>query len=303
MWCKSVFPNFLCCTLLQLLVCSLSLVSPSAYFVHGGSLSYSRDVLYGLQYTNACCESTVSGIPMELTRCYYNNTEQKAFAKRRKRGKRGGVKQRLRRRPNRLPLPSIVLSNVRSLCNKLDELNALVKYDRALQDTNLFCFTESWLGDNVDDNSVVLEGFSIVRSDRSLDSNKTKGGGICCYVNKRWCSDITVYNKECTPDVELLSVSLRPYYLPREFGCIKVLVVYIPPDGNAVRAADYIAEQVNASSVRSPNSPVFVLGDFNHCRLNRVLPNYRQYVTCTTRGYKVALTLPIGTFSLNQRKT
>lgn len=36
----------------------------------------------------------------------------------------------------------------------------------------------------------------------------------------------------------------------------------------------------------SPDSPVLILGDFNACRLNKILPTYQQYVTCTTRGDK-----------------
>ncbi len=40
----------------------------------------------------------------------------------RKRSRRGGVRQRLRRRGNKTPLPSMILSNVRSLYSKIDEL-------------------------------------------------------------------------------------------------------------------------------------------------------------------------------------
>ena len=33
----------------------------------------------------------------------------------------------------------------------------------------------------------------------------------------------------CTPDIELLTVSVRPYYLPREFTNVFLSVLYIPP--------------------------------------------------------------------------
>ena len=36
----------------------------------------------------------------------------------------------------------------------------------------------------------------------------------------------------------------------------------------------------------SPDSPVLILGDFNACRLNKILPTYQQYVKFTTRGDK-----------------
>ncbi|KAJ8364456.1 hypothetical protein SKAU_G00132870 [Synaphobranchus kaupii] len=43
---------------------------------------------------------------------------------RRKRGRRGGIRNRLRRRYTRPPLPSIILSKLRSLNNKVDEIRA-----------------------------------------------------------------------------------------------------------------------------------------------------------------------------------
>ena len=49
--------------------------------------------------------------------------------RKKKRGSRGGVRNILKKRGCRLPLPAITLSNVRSLQNKMDELSALTKYD------------------------------------------------------------------------------------------------------------------------------------------------------------------------------
>lgn len=44
-------------------------------------------------------------------------------------GSRGGVRHRLWRYRSRLPLPVITLSNVRSACNKLDELTVRAEHD------------------------------------------------------------------------------------------------------------------------------------------------------------------------------
>lgn len=44
-----------------------------------------------------------------------------------RRGRRGGVRVRCRRRGARLPLPMCVVGNVRSVRNKFDELSALCK--------------------------------------------------------------------------------------------------------------------------------------------------------------------------------
>ncbi|KAI5093844.1 epidermal growth factor receptor kinase substrate 8-like protein 3 [Silurus meridionalis] len=64
---------------------------------------------------------------------------------RRPRGKRAGVRNRLRARTHRAPLPSILLASVQSLENKLDNLRARVKFQRDIRDCNLLCFTETWL--------------------------------------------------------------------------------------------------------------------------------------------------------------
>ena len=46
-------------------------------------------------------------------------------------------------------LPSVITGNVRSIANKVDELAALVKYDRLYRQCSLICHTESWLTDSV----------------------------------------------------------------------------------------------------------------------------------------------------------
>lgn len=82
--------------------------------------------------------------------------------KKRKRGKKGGVRQRLRRKQlTCIPLPSMILGNVHTLRNKLDELQGNV---RSLQDYRNSCviaLTESWLTEEVLDNDLCIDGFGI----------------------------------------------------------------------------------------------------------------------------------------------
>ena len=106
---------------------------------------------------------------------------------------------------------------------------------------------------------------------------------MCLYVNERWCKNVIVREQLCTPDIELLSVSLRPLYLPREFPQLFVTVVYIHPKANVDRAAQHICDVTQKLDSLSPDAPKFVLGDFNQCKLNKCLPTYQQYVTCPTR--------------------
>ncbi len=98
--------------------------------------------------------------------------------RRRKRGKRAGVLVRLRRRPLRPPLPTILLANVQSLDNKLCELRARISYQRETRDCCIICLTETWMSAVVPDSAIELTGFSVHRSDRTKElTGKSRGGG------------------------------------------------------------------------------------------------------------------------------
>ena len=97
---------------------------------------------------------------------------------------------------------------------------------------------------------------------------------------------MTVRENICTPNIELLSVSLRPFYLPREFPQIFITVVYIHPKANNVIASNTVSDVVQGLQNISPEAPNFILGDFNHVSLKKTLPNFYQYITCPTRQHK-----------------
>lgn len=80
-------------------------------------------------------------------------------------------------------------------------------------------------------------------------------------------------------------MSFRPYYLPREFGQITIILVYVPGPNFAL-AAECIAASYNRALCNSADDPVFLLGDFNKCNVSTLLPNLEQYVTCPTRLVK-----------------
>ncbi|KAK1896784.1 Autophagy-related protein 9 [Dissostichus eleginoides] len=83
-----------------------------------------------------------------------------------RRGKRGGLRAKLRLNPNRPALPSIFLANVRSLANKLDELKIWTLTQRRLMDRSLMFFSETWLSSIVPNGVVDLQGRTVFRADR-----------------------------------------------------------------------------------------------------------------------------------------
>ena len=117
--------------------------------------------------------------------------------------------------------------------------------------------------------------------DRTSNSQKSKGGGLALYVNEKWCNNITPKKDHCCPNLELLSVSLRPKYLPREFTNIFITIVYIPPSADKDAAADLIKDTINNLADEKPESLQIILGDMNRCEIS--LPGFKQHVTCATR--------------------
>lgn len=90
----------------------------------GTQFLYTRCDLLSLRYAPARGPG-----PEALPACIWNRQSptSKQDNRKKKRGSRGGIRNRLRRRGSRLPLPAITLSNVRSLHNKMNELSALTK--------------------------------------------------------------------------------------------------------------------------------------------------------------------------------
>ena len=161
------------------------------------------------------------------------------------------------------------------------------------------CYTETWLTDAGRDSHVNIEGFSLFRSDRTKDSCKKIRGGLCLFLNEKWChrNHLAVKQKVCTPNVEMLTVSVRPYYLPREFPHVLVTTVYVPSSANANDAVDVISSHMHDFETSAPGVFKIITGDFNHCSHKTSTMNYLQhvkvlhrkivYLTSATRMFKM----------------
>ncbi len=87
----------------------------------------------------------------------------------------------------------------------------------------MFIFTETWLNDNIPDSAIQLNRLTYYQADRDTAlSGKTRGGGLCVYINKEWCNNAAVVSKHCSSLVEFMVVKCRPFYLPREFTAIVI---------------------------------------------------------------------------------
>ncbi len=120
----------------------------------------------------------------EVNKVHLNNRRRR----KKQRGRRAGIRNRLRERAHSPPLPSILLANVQSLENKMDDLRARISLQWDIQDCNILCLTETWLTPSVPDTAVrPSDNFSVLRMDRTAGAGKNKGGGVCFMINKKWC--------------------------------------------------------------------------------------------------------------------
>ena len=111
----------------------------------------------------------------------------------------------------------------------MDELTVLTWHQTDFRECNIMVRTETWLTELTPGTDTNLDGFQLRRADRTAESGKGKRGGLAVFVNDRCCNSahITVKEQVCAKDI--LAVSMRPYYLPREFTQVIVFTVYIPP--------------------------------------------------------------------------
>lgn len=240
---------------------------------HAG-IVYTRDQLIALRHTTLLAGERPT-IPEEL--------------KRRRRGCRAGLKRRKEKRKFKPFIPAVITGNVRSLANKVDELEALIRTQREYRESSIVCLTETWLHEQIPDSNVTIPGFQTVRADRdTIATGKKKGGGLAVLVNNRWChpGHVTVKHRVCSPDIELVAVGLRPYYLPREFTSVFAINVYIPPSGNAEAACDVIHTVTAGLQTQHPGAFIIITGDFKHASLSSTLPTFFQFVKCATRENK-----------------
>ncbi|KAK3508723.1 hypothetical protein QTP70_004266 [Hemibagrus guttatus] len=170
----------------------------------------------------------------------------------------------------------------------MDKLLLLSRTNKDFSNSAALCFTESWLNDTIPDNALNLPGFQLFRADWVTESaGKSRGGGTCFYINKRWCTDVTALKKMCCPDLEAFSINCKPFYSPREFSSFILVSVYIPTQAHMSSALQHLADQIPHTEQQHPDSVIIILGDFNKANLSHELPKFKQHISCPTRDQNI----------------
>ena len=151
-------------------------------------------------------------------------------------------------------LPSILLSNARSLFNKFDEIELRINQYKP----SIIVFIETWLSDEVPDAAIALEGFSTFRNDRN-----SRGGGIVCYLRDHFTATIFRVTTLSSCDSEHLCIYVQDFNLV-------VLAVYHPFWENSTAdeaLTTLIIHYVDSAFVQfGSDLRILLCGDFNGFR-------------------------------------
>lgn len=160
-------------------------------------------------------------------------------------------------------VPSLLISNTRSLTRKVDELEWVARHNNA----DVICVTESWLTDDIPDSAIAMDDFIVFRKDRS----QARGGGLVVYVN---CTiPCKVLSQFVSPNntSECLWLQLRPRRLPRSVSSVLLAVIYHPPHATSQDNNDlynHVQTTTDSYSLDHPECLVCVVGDFNPTSTN-----------------------------------
>ncbi|KAG5889254.1 hypothetical protein JTB14_025514 [Gonioctena quinquepunctata] len=155
----------------------------------------------------------------------------------------------------------IATLNVRSLFTGFDCLKNLIFEN----DFDVVVITETWLSPDIQDDTVRIQGYGVVRRDRL-----NRGRGIAIYY-KAFLSLEVLENNDSDHTLEQLWVMLRI-----QNNCIGLGGVYRPPHTNVL---DSIAALENTISLHYPSVDGIILaGDINLNILNTSNNNTAQFL-------------------------
>jgi hypothetical protein len=103
-------------------------------------------------------------------------------------------------------VPAFFLSNVMSLAPKIDEVREVFRRRGKFQ---FISIVETWLHNHIHDNVVNLQGYSLIRKDRTSGQH----GGVCMYIED--AIDFERLDEISNDLFEVLWINMRMSRLPR----------------------------------------------------------------------------------------
>ena len=179
-------------------------------------------------------------------------------------------------KPGEAFVPSILLSNVMSLAQKIDE----IRHCTANANLDLIYLTQTWLQERVHDNVVSINGFNLVRLDRRTGAH----GGVCTYIKDSF--QFSLFDDLTDFSFEVLWIKICPTRLPRGLSSIVVGTVYHPPRADNTAMLTYLMNSLSSIESWHLNSGIILLGDFNDLNVVKLKSSFqlKQIVNFPTRG-------------------
>lgn len=156
---------------LCLILCFSCIVCSSTYTTKHYSCLDLLDISFHWKMTISSDYHCSHNIPDEITRPAGSPWIVIGSGKRRrrrrertqKRGCRAALLAKLRKQPLKPPLPSLYLTNARSMVHKMDDLEIQLAGNRYVRNCCVFIITETWLHTHIPDATVQLEGRTLHR--------------------------------------------------------------------------------------------------------------------------------------------
>ena len=177
----------------------------------------------------------------------------------------------------RYSFPTVLLSNVTSLSNKIDEVHTAITTHRP----GLVAITEAW---QIDPDTISISDYHMFHN---LRTNR-RGGGVVMFAHQSL--QPASVQVDVPEELEVLWVRVTPPRHPRHSASLLCCVVYHPP-----RAATksvllhHITHTSDLLKVRYPSSKLIICGDFNEIDTTDVQDelNIRQIVNFPTHGNNI----------------
>lgn len=181
--------------------------------------------------------------------------------------------------------PKILLANVRSLGNKVEELETTLIQN----DIEVACLCETW---SASDTCTVISGYDVyllprLNKDGAIVSHGGGVGFLCKSAIPNRALNIPIPRK---PEHEVLWLWTRPRYLPKEVSSIIFGVVYYPPRASFRKELVlYLQHSVDYIRSQYPYAAIQILGDFNDLKASWLSSSLSltQVVEVPTREEKV----------------
>ena len=122
----------------------------------------------------------------------------------------------------------------------------------------MLALQETFLTNVILDTSIIINGYSLYRFDRTHNSGKKSGGGLAIYASNKYVFEHLHKFDICQPDLEVMWVKMS---LPSTRDTY-IVNMYKPPEGNADNTIHVLEGQIGEIMGRN-NPDIILLGDTN----------------------------------------